>query len=173
MLKERGDKSYNTKGVNREHKEETMEAAADEAMQEEVPSQIVNLVNNILDLFFPMLRFTSTISKITNRIISMRTNHICNNLREPSMNKVEFCFGKSLTMHNVLFRLWAHLLLNHLFTRQAKCVCRPHIFKLDGKLGHDNSCSREFPLPNVKVGLLLVGVTPAFYMITDNHIVCL
>ena len=133
MLKEPGDESYNKKEVNRKHKEELKKVAVDEAMEEEVSNRFVTNVNNLLHLFFPVLRYTSTINKNRNRIISMRTNHNCSNITEPSMSKSELCSGKRLTMRNVLMRLWTHLRLNRLFTRWAKCVCRPHIFKLYGK----------------------------------------
>ena len=75
LVRGRGYKTYNSKEVKKEHKEEAK--AEEEETAEDEPVPLVTHVNNILHSIFSMLKCTSTISKFTTlkRIVCAQILH--------------------------------------------------------------------------------------------------
>ena len=83
--------TYNSKNIQKGHKEETKKTAGDEEMEEDAPVPLVTPVNNTCTQFFPTLRCTSTISKLSNEMDSMRASFTFPvTSREPSL-KTRIC----------------------------------------------------------------------------------
>ena len=81
--------------------------------EEDAPVPLITHVNNILHSFFPMLKFTSTINKLTIPMVFMRTNLIFpTTSREPFLNTRGFCTARGTTMKIFLMKLWKRLCLN-------------------------------------------------------------
>ena len=108
----RGYETYTTKEVKTEHKQEA-KADEEETAEVEATVPLVTHVNNILHSIFPMLKCTSTISKITTLMDCIRINLAFPTIsREPSLNTREFCTARGTTKKNFLMKLWKHLYLN-------------------------------------------------------------
>ena len=130
-----GYETYDTKEVEREHKEVSKDAAegshrrtkeGDTKEEENAPVLLVTHVNNILHWTFPMLRCTSTISKLTTPMDCRRTSlTFPRTSREPSPNTKEFCVAKSTTMENFPMILWRHPCQIHFPQSEWKCLVDP------------------------------------------------
>ena len=120
-------------------------------------------------IFFQMLKYTSTISKFTTPMYSLRTYlTFPTTSREPSLNAREFCTARGTNMKNFLMNLWKRLCLNLFFTRRMKILSRPDGFMLYGNLGVDFFSISDLLYPNMKIRLRLLRARPNFYMISDN-----
>ena len=111
LTRRRDYEAHNPEESRKEHKVEPKEDAAkdtaDEQREEDSPVPLVTHVNSILHSFFPMLRCTSTSSKITIEIDCMRTSPIYpTTSREPFLSTRDFCIAKDMTKETPPMRSW-------------------------------------------------------------------
>ena len=123
--------------------------------------------------FFPILKCTSTISKVTNQVDSMRTSFLSpTTSRELSLNKKKFALR--VYDYRYFFDETIDGPLSELFSvRKMKMLSRPEGFNLFGKLGVFLFSTSELLYPNMRIRLRLIRARPKCYKISDNPNICL
>ena len=162
-----GYETYNTKEVEKEHKEEAKAEEEETAEEEAVP--LVTQVNKILQSIFSNVEVYINNQKIYNSNgLYAHKSYISNNFKGAiSENKgVLHCEGYDY--EEFLDEIMEAPLSEPFFTKRMKMLSRPDGFMLYGNLGVDFFSTSELLYPNMKVRLRLIRARPNFYMISDN-----
>ena len=118
---------------------------------------------------FPMLSCTSTISKQTIQMDSMRTSlRFPTFSRGPSLKTRMFCTARCSIKKSFFMKTNKEPLSEWFFTRRIKMLNRPNGFMLYAKLGVDFCSTPDLRHPNMKIRRGLIRTRPNFSMICDN-----
>ena len=168
FVKHLGYKTYNSKEVESEKREETK---ADEAVEEveEAPVPLVTHVNNNLPSIFSNLEVYMNNQQIYHSIVPYARNSYFSNNFKGTISKykgVLDCDGNDYD--EFLEEIMEAPSSEPFSTRRMKMLAGPEDFLLYGKLGINFFSTSEFLFPQLKVRIRLIEARPKLYTISDN-----
>ena len=168
LVKGRGDETYNTKEVKKEHKEE-VKAEEEETAEEDDPVPLVTHINNILHSIFSNVEVYINNQQIYNANgLYSHKSYISNNFKGAIFEYKGVLHCEGYDYEELPDEIMEALLSEPFFTRRMKMLSRPDGFMLYGKLGVDFFSTSELLYPNMKIRLRLIRARPNFHMISDN-----
>ena len=168
LVKGRVYKTYNTKEVKKEHKEETT-VEEEETAEEDAPVPLVTHVNNICYSIFSIVEVSINNQQIYNSIaLYAHKSYISNNFKGAISEYKGILHCEGYDYEEFPDEIMEAPLSEHFFTRRMKMLSRPDGFMLYGKLWVDFFSTSELLYPKMKVTLRLIRARPNFYMISDN-----
>ena len=168
LFKGRGYETYDTKEVNKEHKEEA-KAKEEETAEEDDPVPLVTHVNNILHSIFSNVEvhINNQQTYNSNGLYALKS-YISNNFKGAISEYKGVLHCEGYDYEEFPDEITETPLAEPFFTRRMKMLSRPDGFMLYGKLGVDFFSTSELLYPNMKIGLRLIRARPNFYMISGN-----
>ena len=168
LVRGRGYKTYNTKEVKKEHKEEA-KAEEEETAEKEAPVPLVTHVNTILHSIFSNVEVYINNQQICNSNgLYAHKFYISNNFKGAISEYKGVLHCEQYDYQELPDEIMETPLSEPFFTRRMKMLSRPDGFMLYGKLGVDFFSTSELLYPNMKIRLRLLRARPTFYMISDN-----
>ena len=167
LVKGPGYRTYNTKEVKKEHKEEAK--AKEEETADEEPVPLITQVNNILHSIFSNVEVYINNQQIYNSNgLYAHKSYISNNFKGAISEYKGVLHCEGYDCEEFPDEIMEAPLSEPFFTRRKKMLSRPDGFMLYGKLGEDFFSTSELLYPNMKNRLRLIRARPNFYMIRDN-----
>ena len=115
-----------------------------------------------------MFRCTSTISKLTRQMDSVRISHSNNNFKGAIFEHKRVSHREGYNYDEFPHEIMELLLSEPFFTRRMNLLGRPDGFMLYGTLVIDFFSTSELLYTNMEVMLRLFRVRPIFHKISDN-----
>ena len=170
-----GHETYNTKEVEKEHKEE---ATADQETPveegQEAPVPLATHVSNILNSIFSNDElYINSQRNCNSKVLYAHKSYIFNNFKGAISEYKEVLHCEGYDYEKFLDEIMEAPLFEHFITRRLKMPSRPDGFMLYGKMRVDFFSTSEFLYPNLKSRLRLIRARKNFYMISDIPIVSL
>ena len=164
----RGYETYNTKEVEKEHKEEA-KAEEEEMAEEESPVPLVTHINNILHSIFSNVEVYINNQQIYNSNgLNAHKSYVSNNFKGDISEYKGVLHCEGYYYEEFPDEIMQELLSEPSFTRRTKMLNRLDGFMLYGKLGVHFFSTSELLYPNMKIRLRIIRARPNFYMISDN-----
>ena len=156
LLKGCGYKTYNTKEIKKEHKEEA-KAEEEETTEEDDPVPLVTHVNNILHSIFSNVEVYINNQQIYNSNgLYAHKSYISNNFKRAISEYKGVLHCEGYDYEEFPNEIMEAPLAEPFFTRRMKMLSRLDGFMLYGKLGVDFFSTSELLYPNMKVRLRLI-----------------
>ena len=155
LVRNRGTEIYNTKEVNKEHKEEAK--AEEEETAEDEPVPLVTHVHNILHSNFSNVEVHINNQQIYNSIgLYAHKSYISNNFKEAISEYKGVLHCEGYDYEEFPDEIMEAPLSEPFFTMRMKMLSRPDGFMLYGKWGVDFFSTSELLYPNMKIRLRLI-----------------